>query len=528
MIISTLVSFGQSKTEQIEGKITYVTSNNVYVKFQNTENIGIGDTLRLSDNNGLKPCLKVIHKSSTSCVCAVINNCDVKIGDQLYYQAMIPTNEKKPIEKIPVVTGNNQDSVSEPEIYVKPFYREDIRGRISVASYSNLSSVYDDRHRLMYRFFLNASHIKNSKVSLDIYMNYRQNFIPQENSSTVNTNTFNLYNLAVKYDIDTSFSITLGRKINNNASSLGSIDGLQVEKYFGHFYLGALVGSRPDIYTYDFNPDLFQYGGFIGIISRKNALYSQTTLGAIEQNNNGNVDRRYVYFQHSSTLFQKLNIFSSSEMDFYNKVNGETTNDIRLTNLFVSAGYRFSRKVKFTVSYDTRKRTLYYETYKNDIEQLMQDDENRQGIRFRLNVNPIKYLISGISFARRFQASGENKSYNIYGYIGLSKLPLVSGRFVVSMNQNTSLYLINQSVSFRYSRIFFKNKLNADFYARIVDYKYLVGDTRIKQNYYGTGFSYNIDRNLVISIFAELASRPTEENYRINFRIVKRINKKKK
>jgi hypothetical protein len=528
LAIYVSVGFSQSKTELLEGKISYVTSNNVYVKFENTENIKIGDTLGKADNDGLKPCLKVINKSSISCVCTVINNCEVKTGDQLFYQNIVPIQSKILKEEIPVAVDRVQDSVKKPEVYIKPFYREDIRGRISLATYSNLSSVYDERHSLMYRFSLNASHIGNSKVSLDIYMNYRQNYIMQEGSSPLNTNFFNVYNLAVKYDVDTSFSITVGRKINNNVSSIGAIDGLQVEKSFGHFYAGAIVGSRPDIYTYGFNSDLFQYGGFIGIRSEAKDIYSQTSLGAIEQNNSGNVDRRYAYIQHSSTLFQKLNLFASSEVDFYNKVNGETSSDSRLTNLFVSAGYRFSRKVRLTVSYDSRRRTLYYETYKTDIEQLMQDDESRQGLRLRLNVNPFKNLTTGVSVGRRFQISGDNQSDNLYGYVGLSNLPFVKGRFVASLNQNTSIYLINQSFSFRYSRPIVKNKLDADFYVRLVDYKYLVGGTRIKQNYYGSSFSYIINRNLVISIFGEMAYRRTEENYRINFRVIKRINKKKK
>ena len=528
VFLSFTLSFGQSNTELIEGQATYITSNSIYVKFENTGNIGIGDTLSLSEGDAQKPCLIVINKSSMSCVCSVIGDCNVKKGDRLYYKRVIPIGKNTLAEEVPVLSGDTQVPVEQPKKYIKPFYRENIRGSVSAASYSSLSSVYNDRHSLMYRFNLNASHIGNSKFSLDVYMNYRQNYIMQEGSSPLNTNFFNVYNLAVKYDIDTSFSITVGRKINNNASSIGAIDGLQVEKSFGHFYLGAIVGSRPDIYTYDFNPDLFQYGGFIGLMSDNRQMYSQTTLGAIEQNNSGNVDRRYVYFQHSSTVFQKLTVFTSSEVDFYTRVNGESSSDSRLTNLFASLGYRIGKKIRLTVSYDTRRRTLYYETYKTDIEQLMQEDESRQGLRLRLNITPVRYINTGVSLGRRFQLSGENQSDNIYAYIGFAKLPFDIGRFTVSVSQNTSVYLRNQSLAFRYSRPLIKNKLDADFYVRFVDYEYLVGVTRIKQNYYGSSFSYFINRTLVVSIFGELASREEEDNYRVNFRIIQRINRKKK
>ena len=63
---------------------------------------------------------------------------------------------------------------------------------------------------------------------------------------------------------------------------------------------------------------------------------------------------------------KKLNLFTSLELDLYNKVNDTVNNDVRLTNLYASARYRFSRKFDLTLSYDSRKRILYYETFKSD------------------------------------------------------------------------------------------------------------------------------------------------------------------
>ena len=43
-------------------------------------------------------------------------------------------------------------------------------------------------------------------------------------------------------------------------------------------------------------------------------FYSQTTLGFVEQQNAGETDRRFAYFQHNSTIFKNLNlllVFSS-------------------------------------------------------------------------------------------------------------------------------------------------------------------------------------------------------------------------
>ncbi|MDF1547463.1 MAG: hypothetical protein P1P88_06560 [Bacteroidales bacterium] len=44
-------NFAQNNGNLTEGKVSFVTSNNVYVRFNNTSTIYIGDTLQLAENN---------------------------------------------------------------------------------------------------------------------------------------------------------------------------------------------------------------------------------------------------------------------------------------------------------------------------------------------------------------------------------------------------------------------------------------------------------------------------------------------
>ena len=520
--------FGQEKDQLINGKVSFVTSKNIYVKFDDTKNINIGDTLKFL--NQKTACLVVKNKSSNSVVCSVIYECNVKKGDEVYYNY---SSKNKNVEKaiiVDQVIENNKDSIVIDDQKEKDSrYLQEVKGRISVASYSTLSNIRDDRHRIMYRFSLNADHIRASKFSFESYLTYRQYFNSEESSISRNKNRFNVYNLALRYDIDPSLSLVIGRKINNKISSVGAIDGLQVDKFFGKNYVGAIAGFRPDIYDYSFNSDLFEYGAYIGRISDNINFYSQTTLGFIEQRNNKEIDRRYVYFQHSSTIVKKLNLFTSLELDLYNKVNDTVNNDVRLTNLYASARYRFSRKFDLTLSYDSRKRILYYETFKSEIERLLDDDIARQGFRARINVRPIKYLITGISYSKRFQSDRENKSDNIYGYVSYSRIPSVGGGLSVNYNMNTSNYLKSKIFSVRYSRNLLKNKLNADFYYRNADFSYFnshIGNN--KQNYYGANLSYNITRRLMLSVSGEYSNSSQENNYRIYTKLIKRFYSKNK
>jgi hypothetical protein len=314
-----------------------------------------------------------------------------------------------------------------------------------------------------------------------------------------------------------------------NASSIGAIDGVQAEKYFGKFYTGIIAGFRPDIFNQNFNSNLLEFGGYIGLKTNAGAFKSQTTLGLLEQKNAGATDRRYVYFQHSSTVGRNLNLFSSVELDIYDKVNEQISTDARLTNLYASASYRISKVFNVFVSYDSRKRILYYETFKTEIENLLDDDEARQGARVRLNIKPLKNTTVGLSYSKRFQSSGQNASDNMNGYITFSKIPIVRGLLNVSYNINISNYLESKIWSFRHSRYLFKNKLNVDLYYRIIEYAYKISkvndalNNTYKQSYIGSNLTYQFAKKISFSIMGEANTLATEKNYRINARIIKRF-----
>ena len=516
-LVLTYNVFGQTSDPIINGTVSFVTSSNIYVKFENTKDIAIGDSLKLSSTN--TACLVVKSKSSSSCVCQVVNDCEIQKGDAVIFvntpkEKVNTTVPKK--ELLPVVEDAD-------ETITDPMYKEKIRGRISASSYSNILSNRDDRHRIMSRLSVDADHIKGSKYSFNTYLNYRHILDQAETSSLQNNSFLRVYNLGARYDASPTLSFTLGRNINPKISSIGAIDGLQVEKYFGKSYAGAIVGFRPDIFDYGFNADLLQYGGYVGTITDKDDFYAQTTVGAIEQRANDDIDRRYVYLQHSSTLFKNLNIFSSMEMDIFSKLNYTTKNNLRLTNLYVSGRYRFNRGLNMMLSYDSRKRIIYYETFQTEIERILDDDIARQGARARINFRPYKNILAGVSYSKRFQSDNENKSDNIYGYVTLTKVPNIGGRLSLTYNRNESNYLESNIGAARYSRGFLNGRLNTDLYYRLVFYDYTSGMESLEQHYFGTNLSYNINRKLLVSISGELSTFNDENNIRIYSRIIQRF-----
>ena len=528
ILILLIIFFCELKAQtgqNTKGTVTFVTSSNVYVRFDKTEQINLGDTLYI---NPTTPCLVVDQKSSSSCVSSLISNCDIGKGDIVIHKIVIKAKkEEKIIEDLRVDTTEAvlsklevEESANDDSFKIE----QSINARVSAASYSQFSNRPDrDRHRTMVRASVNINQINGSRLSMESYLNYRKNFIQGELPQGYRTQFLNIYNLALIYDVDSTSWLAFGRKINRRASSLGPIDGLMGEKHFGNFYTGAIVGFKPDLIGFGLNTNLFEYGAYVGHQFRVKRIYGQTTIGLLEQRNGNAIDRRYAYFQHSSSPVKNLNLFSSIELDLYQNISGINSYNPRLTNLFISAQYRLTRSLTFSLSYDTRKRIIFYESLRTQIEELLADDQARQGIRARINFRPFRYMNIGIAAARRYQSNNQNKAENISGFLSYSKLPFIKGRLSVNYNQNQSNYLRTKIYSVRYNRALIPRYLDGDFYYRNVTYTYIGSESRSDQQYYGAGLSLRLNKTLRFRLLTEHSIRQLDKNWRINTKLIKRF-----
>ncbi len=516
-----------NKSELLEGTVSFLSSKNVYVKFTSTEKINKGDTLFMRQEGQLISALLVENKSSSSTVCTPIGNIKLVVNDRLFAQVFIPASKpvvkeetSQPARVNPRLEINN-DPVVKPEEddpLEEILFKEKIRGRISAASYNNFSG-YNNATRMRYAFSLRAQHLNNSKLSVDSYVTFRH----QLNDSINFADALKVYSLSAKYEFNRSTHLTFGRKINPKFSSMGAIDGLQFEKGFGNISLGFIAGTRPDFQDYGLNLNLLQFGAYASITSIDPSITSTTTLGLINQMNSGNTDRRFAYFQHSSNLAKNLNLFGSFELDLFENINEQVKNTAKLTNLYVSVRYRMSRKLRLSMSYDNRRNIIYYESYKNFIDQLI-EDETRQGFRFGISHRATKYISWGVNTGFRFQKSSKNPSQNLNGHVSFSKVPFINARATLRANLLKTDFLNSKIFGLRLSKSIIRNKVDVEAYYRWVDYKYLVGDRVLDQNIAGANVSFRVQKNMSIHLFYEgVFDNSNKVYHRFNTRIIKRF-----
>lgn len=525
--------YGQKPDTALTGTVSYVSSQNVYVKFTSTEGIEEGDTLFISQTGGaLKPALIVNNKSSISCVCTPVS------GQKLVANQNIVAKLRPVLEVVqPAAEEPEKESSYEVEDMAKeaapvklveeeeeePLFKQKTKGRISVASYSNMSSQLT-KHRMRYAFSFRGDHLNNGRFSTDTYITFRHTLNEWGDVKANLANALKVYSLDVKYDIDPTMSVTLGRKINPKISSMGAIDGLQFEKTLGgEFVVGVLAGSRPDYSDYSFNLNLMQAGAYLGYVADKSKKYNQTTLGFVEQRNHINIDRRFVYFQHSNSIVENLSFFTSMEMDLYEHIHEVAKNTLKLTNLYASLRYRYSRALRFSLSYDQRNNVIYYESYKNFIDRLI-EDETRQGFRFGVNIRPFKYVTWSINTGWRFQKSDINVSKNLNSYLSFNRVPWLNIRASLTANFLKTNYIDSKIYGLRINKDIIRGKLSAEGYLRFVNYRYLGYDNTVRQKIGGMSLSVRLMHKLSLYLYYEGTLTDKNELFnRFNTKIIQRF-----
>ncbi len=498
--------WAQNAEHLLPGKISYITGQSIYVRFENTRGIEDGDTLFIEQANTLIPALVVRSHSSISCLCKPISEQTLTVGNEVFSQPRAPGEPQQttiqPREAEVEQDLNEQVIASQIEEKLKPDKRDRVSGRISASSYSNFydsGEGNDNNHRLRYTLSMDVMDYPESKISAETYLSYTHRLNPSDAVSENLKQSLKIYSLALKYAINTSTIVWAGRKINPFIANVGAVDGLQFQKQWTNLFLGTVIGFRPDYSDYGFNPDLLEYGAYFGQNLKTENGYVQTSLAVFEQRNGGNTDRRFAYFQHSNSLIKDLHFFSSFEMDLYKLEDGKPKNTATLTSMYLSLRYRVSRKLALFGSYDNRKNVIYYETFRNYSEEVIQQ-ASRQGIALRINYRPINYLNLGLNAGTRFRKEDPRPTKTLRGYGAYSRIPGINASLSLSGNLMQTSYLDGQVYGARLSKELLAGRFYTSLNYRRVKFDYVNTPTQLRQHIGELDFSYQFNKKLYFSV----------------------------
>jgi hypothetical protein len=381
---------------------------------------------------------------------------------------------------------------------------------------------------MKYNLSVNAKNISGSPLSAETYISmvsrYRKSDETEQNNSGDTRGTSNnirIYNLAVSYDITDNFKVLAGRKINPKLSNMGAVDGLQLELRKGTFTTGLLAGSRPHNVDYGLNTSLFQYGMFVSHDKMVNKGNIQSTVAFVDQKNAGNTDRRFIYFQHSNSIFNNLYFYGSAEFALYSYVNEVQDNAPKMSNLYFSLRYKALKNLSLSLSYSARKNIIYYETYKSFLDKLI-DDELQQGYMAQVNYRPLKKLTIGATAGYR-DRKDSRPSKNAYIYTTYSDVPVINAALTLSATLLESVYLNGNVYSINLSRSILKNKVTGNIGYKYQQYKFVPAAPAVKQNTAEAGLNWYILKKLSFGMYYEGNFEKTYAFHRLHFQLAQRF-----
>ncbi len=436
------------------GKITFITTQNIYLKFDDTEGIASGDTIYFQQRGKAIPIVLVKFVSSGSCAGEKLSKTDLKVGDEVFAwvkpeSIKTPAVVKAGAEKDTNIAKTDSKSIKVANKFVKD--RSNFYGSFNANSFTNYTNVNNTPGLQRWNYTLNmkADKIGGSQFYFSNYMNLA--YMSNE-WRDVKANVFNnlrVYDFSFGYKTS-DFNVWAGRHINYNISNIGPVDGLQMEKSFGNFAFGGVAGSRPDLFSMGYNFKYFEYGAYITRADSSSTGSMQNTVALFQQTYNHKTDRRFLYLQHNDNLLSDVSLFASSEIDLYKVSNNVPVKDFSLTSLYLSMQYAPWRALSINLSYDARKNIVYYESFKTFIDSLF-DNQMRQGLRLGFYIRPATFTFINLGGGYSYQRGDLRPSRNFNVSITQSEIPIfdisltVSANQIIGSYQNGSIYGVSIS-----------------------------------------------------------------------------------
>lgn len=521
-----VLAFAQSSIK--EGKVGYISSQLVYVSFENTNGISEGDTLYLKKNNKNLSALIVKYLSSSSTACEKLSLIDFKAGDIVFaYDKQIVQNQNENIQVVTETELNEVKPVIPKEELNKNRLKENeskISGRYSIQSYSNFNNLNQngDYQRWRHSFRFGAQNIGGSDLSFSTYtiFAYRAN-----DWKTVSSNlgkAIKVYDLNLNFRFNESTQIWFGRYLNRKISNISIVDGLQFEKAFSFLTTGIVLGSRPNFTDFGLNTKLFEYGIYLNRLDTLGNGLMENTFSLFQQTNNLITDRRFAYLQHTNNIISNIYLFASTEVDLYKKELGVEKGDFSLTSLYLSARYSPIREFSLNLSYDARKNVYYYETFKSISDSVL-ENETRQGFRIRSVIRPFNELSVGLHYGYRYSKTDIKPSRNYGGNISYSKLPFIGSSLGINYNRLISNYTDGNVYSITLNKSISEIRSDLSVSYRKTDYSFSSNNYNFNEQAIILDFSTSVLSPVSFSMSYEGAFESTRTYGRILFDLTARF-----
>lgn len=330
---------------KVEGKITYLTADQVYVDIGSEAGGAVGDTLLvLRRNEELGPVV-ITNVARKSAVCQSLVPVETfQLGDRVVL-------EKKAASEPPPVEETIETQVEAPK---PPMRQERIlsqRGnasaRYSMSSFSGGDQSSRGIASLRYGLVLTAP------FRSDIWLYGRGN---------LNEGDFTLYQ--ARFTIGERrgrYYLQLGRIFAPELAGIGATDGMMLTSQLASVIsAGALGGFQPDPTSLSFDTEVKKFGAFVRLKRRTPSGSMDAVLSGVGQYSGKEVDREFVYGRLSGDFFNRKLTYSIYEtVDFYRGDSPVNRGTSTITSSQISIGIRPWHGLSIRSRYSDRRQVIY-------------------------------------------------------------------------------------------------------------------------------------------------------------------------
>jgi len=509
--LSVVSLFPQAK--QIIGTVTYYSSQNFYVRFEDASQLAIGDTLWVSSSTTAAGIIKFL--SSQSAACSYIGRDSIPVQTSVYVLSKRTTPSNTTTGSQIGETGVRKDLHPKGTNETLEENLFDISGRISLRSFTNYSSYSPHTQNQYWRYGLSLRSqrvgMKNLEFQSSATYGYRADAL--KNSGSI-WNNLKVYDFFFSFKPEPSLVIQAGRIRNQNLYSLATFDGLLMNYSFSHFSAGAFFGSHPDWQTMGLNIKLLEFGAFVSREDQINGVFLFNNLSFANQTNTGKTDRRYIYFLNR-TRTKDFALSFSSEVDLYQVESGIPKSIFKPTSIFASALYRFDRKLSVDLSYDARKTVYYFETFKSSIDSIL-DARMRQGLRLGAYYQLLRTLSISLNGGFATQTNDLHPSFHGGTSVTVNELTTLDFSLTGDFTYLQSNYLNGFAYGLRVAKSFNEYNLDAGLALRRVDYLFVRNTSDgVAQNIIDADVNWFAFNNLSLSLMYEFVSEKRFSSHRL-------------
>lgn len=174
-----------------------------------------------------------------------------------------------------------------------------------------------------------------------------------------------------------------------------------------------------------------------------------------------------------------------------------------MTSLFLLSSYTPSDWLSMSVSYDARKNTVYWETFKSIADSIL-ESVIRRGLSLRVNVRPYKYIWLSGYFGYQYSKDDPKPSRNFGATVGYTMLPLIESAAYLGYNRIETGYVAGNYYSANLNKDIFNGLMNVGVGYKHVAYNFTQSSiSQLLQDIASLDLSFRIFSTSFLSISYE-------------------------